>query len=90
MRILVFLFIYLIVTSLSFYLIMWVRDKVIPMLESNLSIPSSSVWYTIKENIKSQFDLILYYYPFFIIGVFVIMILVYVFKRQPESEYYGV
>jgi len=69
---------------------MWVRDKVIPMLESNLSIPSSSVWYTIKENIKSQFDLILYYYPFFIIGVFVIMILVYVFKRQPESEYYGV
>ena len=90
MRILVFLFIYLIVTSLSFYLVMWVRDKVIPMIESNLSIPSSSVWYTIKENIKNQFDLVLYYYPFFIIGVFVIMILVYVFKRQPESEYYGV
>jgi len=34
--------------------------------------------------------LILYYYPFFIITVVVIMILAYIFSRQPESEYYGV
>ena len=87
---LVMIFIYLILSSLGFYLAMWVRDKIVPQLESNLQIPSDSPWYSFKENLKNQFDLILYYYPFFIITVVVIMILAYIFSRQPESEYYGV
>ena len=90
MRVLVMIFIYLILSSLGFYLAMWVRDKIVPQLESNLQIPSDSPWYSFKENLKNQFDLILYYYPFFIITVVVIMILAYIFSRQPESEYYGV
>jgi len=84
------IFIYLILSSLGFYLAMWVRDKIVPQLESNLQIPSDSPWYSFKENLKNQFDLILYYYPFFIITIVVIMILAYIFSRQPESEYYGV
>ena len=90
MRVLVMIFIYLILSSLGFYLAMWVRDKIVPQLESNLQIPSDSPWYSFKENLKNQFDLILYYYPFFIITIVVIMILAYIFSRQPESEYYGV
>jgi len=89
-RVLVMIFIYLILSSLGFYLAMWVRDKIVPQLESNLQIPSDSPWYSFKENLKNQFDLILYYYPFFIITIVVIMILAYIFSRQPESEYYGV
>ena len=90
MRVLVMIFFYLILSSLGFYLAMWVRDKIVPQLESNLQIPSDSPWYSFKENLKNQFDLILYYYPFFIITIVVIMILAYIFSRQPESEYYGV
>jgi len=86
MRELVFIFVYLIAAALSFYLLMWFRNVVVPKIESNIQVPESSFWYSFKEDFKNQIDQILYYFPFFIIAMGVIMIIIYIFSRQPESQ----
>ena len=88
MREVIYAFIFLIVSTLFFYILMWVRDEVITKIEANLTIPTSSRWYTLRENLKDQLDEILYYYPFFIIAAVVLLILVAIFRRQAESKYY--
>ena len=88
MRELIWIFGFLIVSTLFFYILMWFRSEVIPKIEANMTIPSDSTWYSLRESLKDQLDLILYYYPFFIIAAVVLMILVYIFRRQAESKYY--
>ena len=88
MRVIVYIFIFLIFTTLTFYLLMWFRDKVIPRIEECLVIPQESKWYALRENLKTQLDEILYYYPIFIVAIVVLMLLVAIFHRQPESRYY--